>query len=178
MPRIVSKPVKWFSLASFFFLLIALLLFGPGETLRYRFQKEVLTPAFGDPIDQTTRRLAGHAAINCGRVAIHGDPSEATSCSLAAQAKKQPFRVVYDRQGTDSQIADAIVRDAKGKLYRVEYDSCPAGCGFSIYYQRTYLASCAQQQGLIGDPGGRLTCPFSEPFDPKGVKHGPLIFLW
>jgi hypothetical protein len=177
MPRRMPRLKKWLFLTSLFFLLIVLLLFGLGSTPGYRLQTWVLTPFFGDPIERATRSLSGNQAIDCGRVVIRGNPSQATHCSLAAQSKGLPFRVVYELQGTDSDIADAFVRTPDGRLFRVAYDSYPQGCGFSIWFQRIYSAQCAQPQGVDVDSNGRLTCPFATQFDPRGAKHGPLLIF-
>jgi hypothetical protein len=177
MPRRMSRLKKWLLLSSLFFLLVVLLLFGLGGTPGYRLQTWILTPLFGDPIERTTRSLSGNQAIECGRVGVRGNPSKATLCSLAAQYKGLPFRVAYELQGIDSHIAEAIVRTPDSRLFRVTYDSCPQGCGFSIWFQRTYSAQCAQPQGVVVDSNGRLTCPFATPLDPSGVKHGPLLIF-
>jgi hypothetical protein len=172
------KLMKWFFLGSVFVLLIAIVLLWLAHEFGYPLQTHVLTPLFGDPIDRMARRLAGREAINCGRVGWHGDPNEATRCSLEAQAKGLPFRVVYRIPGVDSIIADAFVHTPDGRLIRIVYDSCPQGCGFSIWFQRIYYAPCEQPQRLGVDSHGRLTCPFAAPFDPRRVKHGPLLIFY
>ncbi len=178
MPERMLKLVKWLFLGSVFILLIAIVLLWQGRTLGYPLQKHVLTPLFGDPIDRMARRLAGREAINCGRVGWHGDPRSATSCTLAAQAKGLPFRVVYESPGSESSYSNALVRTPDGRLFRLFYDSCPGACNFSFWLQATYAAPCAQQPGMTAGSNGRLTCAFATPLDPGRVKHGPLLIFY
>ena len=172
------KLMKWFLLGTVLALLIAIVLLWQGRTLGYPVQTHVLTPIFGDPIDRMARRLAGREAINCGRVGWHDGPNEATRCALEAQAEGLPFRVVYESHGIESSYSNALVRTPDGLLFRVFYDSCPGVCNFSFWLQATYAARCAQPAGMTVGSDGRLTCAFAAPFDPRGVKHGPLLIFY
>ncbi len=172
------KLWKWFVLAAWVTSFIALTLFSIGLSYGDWLQERVFTPIFGEPIDQMTRHLAGRDAIDCGRVRIRRDPAMATSCALEARAKRSPFRVAYDVVGTDSLIADGFAIGPDGRLFRVLYDGCPEGCGFSILRQSTYAAECAPPQNLVMDSHGKLTCLFAKPFDPDEAKHGPVLIFW
>ena len=104
------------------------------------------------------RDLAGPESVDCGWVTIGQDPSKATACALDANAKGKPFRIVYQVQGIDSIVAGGIVRTPEGKLLALEYDSCPAGCGYSETQQSTVVSSCPQPYRLYVNPKGRINC--------------------
>lgn len=115
-------------------------------------------PFTGDLMDWKARYLAGFRGTNCGRVKIGADPTKATRCALDAYAAGRPFRVAYNFQGFDSQIAGGIVRTSRGKLQALSYDSCPMGCGFSLTQQRVQVAACPEPYYLYVSPKGRANC--------------------
>jgi len=117
-----------------------------------------LVPVIGDAMDWRSHYLAGLSSVNCGRVTVRGDAAAATQCALQAQARAQPFRVIYNIQGIDSIVAGGIVRTPRGALLAMSYDSCPYGCGFSLLQQRVQVAPCPQPYHLYVNPKGRINC--------------------
>jgi hypothetical protein len=61
-----------------------------------------------------TKELAGSDAIDCGRVDPTQDPSLGVACVKRAMNEKRPFRIVIDRRGIDSKVANGLVLDASG----------------------------------------------------------------
>jgi len=118
----------------------------------------IVVPVIGDAMDWKSHYLAGFHSVDCGRVKIRGDASQATHCALDANAKGQPFRVIYQIQGIDSIVAGGIVRTHEGKLFALSYDSCPSGCGFSLLRQRVTVSSCPEPYHLYVNPKARINC--------------------
>jgi hypothetical protein len=94
-----------------------------------------------DPLERESKKLAGPSAMDCGRVEISGNPKTATDCALAAQKAGKPFRIRYELQGVDSEVAVAIVRTPAGIVSTLSYDSlgmpvlprpCPVPVQFSV----------------------------------------------
>jgi len=112
----------------------------------------------GDEMDWKSHYLAGLSSINCGRTKIGQSASPITQCALGADAKGQPFRAIYNIQGIDSLVAGGIVRTRSGTLLALAYDSCPAGCGFSMLRQRVLVTPCPQPYHLYVNPKGRINC--------------------
>lgn len=112
----------------------------------------------GDAMDGASKNLAGWRGVDCGRVKVRGDATLATQCALQANANARPFRVIYNIQGFDSIVAGAIVRTPRGKLFALNYDSCPSGCGFSLLQQRVQVTSCPEPYHLYVNPLGRINC--------------------
>ena len=80
-------------------------------------------------LDTRIQTLVGRRAIDCWRVAHHGDRTESTVCTVRASKGNQPFSVRYDRGGIDSDVETAIVRSKNGRFIRLEYDSDVRGSG-------------------------------------------------
>ena len=177
MPGTPKKILRRTALGTLFLLASVFLFLWITATFGYSIQTHLISPIFGDPIERTTRRLAGRDAVDCGRVDIHGDSTSATRCSLDAQSEGRSFRVIYNRQGTDSTIADAFIRTLDGRLYRIGYDSRPQGRGFSLLRQRTYSAPCLASENFVVDPRGRLYCHFPKQVDLDGLRYGPLLLF-
>jgi hypothetical protein len=119
----------------------------------------LLVPVLGDAMDWRTRYLAGWRGVDCGRVRIGEDATEASQCALKAQSDGRPFHVVYNVQGIDSRVAGAIVRTSSGQLLALSYDSCPSGCGGTSFLgQRVSVSRCPEPNHLFLNPKARLNC--------------------
>jgi hypothetical protein len=119
-------------------------------------------------LDSESRRLAGPHAIDCGRVSLNGNPEAATKCALLAQKAGKPFRVRYDLQGIDSEVALAIIRSPVGTVCRLLYDSDPSGGGRrggGVVLSR----KCPDPGHLWVDSGGRIDCLQKESSPPAIV---------
>jgi uncharacterized membrane protein YuzA (DUF378 family) len=68
----------------------------------------------GDAMERRSRQLASMGAINCGRVGIGGNPKKPTDCALVANSAAAPFRIRYDIQGIDSDVAGGFARTPDG----------------------------------------------------------------
>jgi hypothetical protein len=112
----------------------------------------------GDAMDWRSRLLAGFGSVTCGRVPIRGDASAATQCALKANAEGKPFRVTYNIQGIDEEVAGGIVRTPQGRLLGLSFYGCPIGCGFSFLAQRVTITECPQPYHLYVNPKGRINC--------------------
>jgi hypothetical protein len=108
------------------------------------------------------------AAMDCGRVAIAGNPKVASGCALAAQSAGKPFRVRYDIQGFDSFVAVAIVRTPIRTVGALQYDSDPAGGGGRAH-EVVYPKRCPEPVHLWLNPSGRINCFQKESSRPKDV---------
>lgn len=157
MDATVKRRRRWFLWA--FVAIVACFLFLLADL---RGQTYPLVHVIGDAMDWRSHYLAGLRSVNCGRVALRGDASAATECALQAQAKGQPFRVIYSIRGIDSLLAGGIVRTPSGALLFLSYDSCPWGCGFSLLRQRVAVIPCPQPYHLYVNPANRINC-----FQPK-----------
>jgi hypothetical protein len=144
----------WKSLLLMALLLVCLEVFLPNLLGLTR----VLVLVVGDAMDWRSHSLARLGSTNCGRVKIGRDPSKATACALEESAKGRPFRVVYQIQGIDSIVAGGIVRTPGGKLLALNYDSCPSGCGFSLWRQTVTASPCPEPYHLYVNPKGRINC--------------------
>src|SRR5574340_764342 len=113
MYRVAERILQ---IAAWFFAILTVLvfLFAPVGSLTI--------PVFGDAMDWKMHYLAGLRSVNCGRVNIRGDVSNATKCALDANAKGEAFRVAYQVQGIDSIVVGGIVRTSSGKLLSLTYD--------------------------------------------------------
>jgi hypothetical protein len=112
----------------------------------------------GDAMDWRSRVLAGIGSIDCGRVEIRGDPSQATKCALEANTRSQSFRVIYNIQGIDESLAGGFVRTRHGAVFGLTFYGCPMGCGFSLWAQRVQVTPCPQPYHLYVNPNGRISC--------------------
>ena len=77
------------------------------------------------PIRNRLAVLAGHGAINCGRVTPRTDPEPSSKCVFESFDNHRPFYVLYDTQEfrIDSHFIDALAGDKSGNLYDVEFSS-------------------------------------------------------
>jgi hypothetical protein len=122
-------------------------------------------------LDSESKRLAGAHAIDCGRVSLDGDPKAATKCALSAQKAGKPFRVRYDVQGVDSEVALATVRTPEGTVCLLLYDSDPSGGGRrgdGVVLSRR----CPDPVHLSVDPRGRIDC-FQKESSPPPILMCP-----
>jgi len=71
--------------------------------------------------------VAGSDATNCGHIKRGTDPSQALTCLSELITIKRPFKVAFDVQGVDSQIALAVAKSANGPVTLLRYDSNPGG---------------------------------------------------
>jgi hypothetical protein len=110
-----------------------------------------------DRLESASISLAGPGAVDCGRVPPHGDPKEATDCTLNAVSHRTPFRVRYDLQGIDSFPALGIVGTSDGKLYELHFDSDAMGHGRRFGAQTLQTLSCPEPP-VLSQSHGRLTC--------------------
>jgi hypothetical protein len=117
----------------------------------------------GDRMDWESQLLAGLRSVNCGRVRIRGDASLATQCALHANAEGKPFRVIYEIQGYDSNVAGAVVRTHSGRLLFLSYD------GMSLLRQRIGVSPCPQPYHLYVNPLGRINCFQQELSYPQNI---------
>ena len=117
----------------------------------------------GDRMDWESQFLAGLRSVNCGRVRIRGDASLATRCALHADAERKPFRVIYEIQGYDSNVAGAVVRTRKGRLLFLSFD------GMSFLRQRVDVTPCPQPYHLYVNPLGRINCFHEELSYPQNI---------
>ena len=91
---------------------------GPGPVLIAVLDPAAIFKEGTDALDRQSRQLAGPGAINCGRVQLRASAEAASKCALKAQDARKPFRVRYDLQGVDSEVAIAIIRTPKGTVGR------------------------------------------------------------
>jgi len=162
-----------------FFIIAAVVVFGVVGAIAWtrrfpRPQPQLRIPSliaaeFGpDRLEKQSKEWAGPQGIDCGRVPVRGDPKAATACALAAQKAGKPFRVRYDLQGIDSEVAMGIVRTPAGKVIAISYDGDPSGHwrygdGF------TYPKLCPEPVHLWVNPGGRINCFQQASAPPKDV---------
>jgi hypothetical protein len=107
-----------------------------------------------DAMDLRSRSLVGADGIDCGRVKVNGDPKMATDCALKAESEGRPFRVRYDIQGIDSEVAGGVVRTPSGDLYGLWFDRevREVGVGHSSE------DPCPKPYHLWVNPKGRVNC--------------------
>jgi len=116
-----------------------------------------------DQLDYKMVELAGVRAVNCGRVPLHGDTKAANDCALRALSGKRPFRVRYDLQGIDSEVAYALVRTPGGRLNEIDFDSDISGGRFPQGAPRITVKPCPQPTNVrlsdkLGLRGKLPTC--------------------
>lgn len=114
-----------------------------------------------DLLEKRSKALVGEDAIDCGRVAIEGDPKIASDCALAAQAAGKPFRVRYEMRGFDSEVAVVLLRTPGGQVLALSYDSDITGRG-ARGFEAVNVSECPTPVHLWVNPKGRLNC-----FQPK-----------
>lgn len=119
----------------------------------------VVVRVFGDSMDWRSHRMMGWRGIDCGTVKIGTDPAAATDCALQAQSQGKAFRVRYNIQGIDSDVAGGIVRTTSGELYALSFDGDPSGGGrTSLVRQHSAKFACPQPYHLWVNPKGRVNC--------------------
>jgi hypothetical protein len=113
----------------------------------------------GDAMERRSRQLATMGAINCGRVGIGGNPKKPTDCALAANSAGAPFRIRYDIQGIDSDVAGGFARTPDGQLFALSFDGDPTGGGgTSFTRQHVTVTECPKPYHFYVNPMGRLNC--------------------
>lgn len=123
------------------------------------FPKRIVLYVAGDGLDWHSRRLIGWQAVDCGRVAIRHNPQEATNCALKADAEGRPFRVRYNIQGYDSEVAVDVVRARDNHVYMLNFVGDPMGkSGVSFFRQTTAQIACPEPIHLYVNPKGRINC--------------------
>jgi hypothetical protein len=128
---------------------------------------------FGDAWERQSRKLSGSRAIDCGRVSVRGNPKAATACALNSFREGKPFRVRYDLQGIDSDVAAGLVYTPEGILYGLDFDGDPSGQGGTSWSrQRIEQAACPLPLKIYVNPNGRVNC-FSEDAVPPGNVMSP-----
>jgi hypothetical protein len=126
--------------------------------------------ALGDAMDRRERLLATRYGVDCGRVRIHADPTEATKCVLRAEGEGRAFRVRYDILGYDSDVAGGLVRTPRGQVYALSFDGDPRGFGgTSFRRQRVDQQTCPEPIHLYVNPKGRLNCFTSQLVPPANL---------
>lgn len=125
----------------------------------------------GDSMDWRSRRMMGWRGIDCGTVKIGADPHAATDCALKAQSQGKAFRVRYNIQGFDSDVAGGVVRTPSGELYGLSFDGEPSGGGggTSLVLQRSTKFACPQPYHLWVNPKGRVNCFQQQLSPPKDI---------
>jgi hypothetical protein len=124
-------------------------IFHPGE---HRFKGE-------DAMEKLGKQLAGASGFDCGRVPVNGDPKAATQCVLRLQKQGRPFRVRYDLQGIDSDVAEGLVRTPLGKIYALDFDGDPSGGGgTNVYGGLAKSFVCPAPVLLELNPKGHVNC--------------------
>lgn len=124
----------------------------------------------GDAMDWRSWWLAGSHSINCGRVRVGQDPTQATKCALEASNAGRPFRVRYDIRGVDSAVAAGLVKTLGGHLYALSFDGNPMGGGrTSLWGQVVCVKSCPEPERLYVNPTGRLNCFQAALSYPRGI---------
>lgn len=165
----VQMKKKWILIAAcVVVILLGLLAIGGDDSFGSRFASR-----FGDAMDWKSRWLAGRHSVNCGRIAVHGDPTAATQCALQAQAQGKPFTVVYNVMGYDAPVAGGIVRTTDGELYALSFDGDPSGGGgVSLLGQRVNKTPCPKPIHLWVNPKGRINC-FQQQLSPPANIMSP-----
>jgi hypothetical protein len=101
-------------------------------------------------------RLSGSQAKACGWVAAGGETDAGWACAQAADAAGQAFWFAIQGRGVDSEVWDAIGRDAHGMRYHLQYDSNPYG--EASLMPRYFRDTCLGAFRLRKDEGTRLEC--------------------
>jgi hypothetical protein len=115
--------------------------------------------ATADAMEICSRRLAGSRARDCGVVHVGDDPAGATKCAITSARKKAPFRVRYNLQGIDSDIAEGFVMTPAGKLFELRFDGDPGGGGgTNPERQRLSKHWCSRDRLYIDTRTGRARC--------------------
>lgn len=91
---------------------------------------------------------------------IRGDPEPATRCVLKAFSHKMPFRVRYDRQGIDSDVALGVVGAPDDQVFEIDFDGNVMGGGRTTPgLERTIVKTCPKPVVLKERwPSGMVTC--------------------
>jgi hypothetical protein len=125
---------------------------------------------FEDAMEIGSRKLAGTRAIDCGRVEILESPERATKCGLVAFQQHKPFRVRYNVQGIDSNVAAGLALTEKGNLYEMSFDGDPrGGGGTSPRRQRWSKELCPKPFQVRVTKSGRLTCYSDQPVKNRSI---------
>ena len=110
------------------------------------------------------KKIAGPAAINCGRVAINEDRTKVTACALRAYRHHKAFQVIYDEQGIDAEVSMGMSWNGKNAPYFVTFDSMgldgyPLPPGSSMPDgSHTIVQRCSKPVRVFVNRYGELDC--------------------
>jgi hypothetical protein len=122
-----------------------------------------------DLLEKRSLQLTGPNAVDCGTVALRGNPKKATNCALRANKAGKPFRVRYELMGADSYVADALVRLPDGTVQALSYDSDAAGGGRRRGAETVSHSQCPTPIHLYTTSNGQLRCVPPKP--PNGPPN-------
>jgi hypothetical protein len=92
----------------------------PPLTLKVSLSREEVDPSLPE---SRYKKIAGPAAINCGRAGIGKDRTPAMACGMRAYKDHKAFYVIFDEQGIDAEVTTGMSWNGKDVPYFVEYDS-------------------------------------------------------
>ena len=125
---------------------------------------------FGDAMDWRERSLATRHGVNCGEIKVRHDARAATACVLKAQDEGRPFRVRYDLQGYDADVAGGLARTPGGQVFALSFDGDPLGMlGVSLSRQRVSQSPCPEPLHLYVNAKGRVNCFTSQLVQPRNI---------
>jgi hypothetical protein len=110
------------------------------------------------------RTIAGNAAVDCGFIRIWQKPDAASNCVLKVHAEGKPFYVAYVDVGIDSDIAQGFAGDARGNVFKLEYDSAgtsPDGLPKNVQLSdgnHITIEPCSKRGRLRTAKSGKVTC--------------------
>jgi hypothetical protein len=79
-------------------------------------------PSFGE-FRSTVKDLAGTGARDCGVIRLRETNHRLLDCAREAIQSNEPFAIIVQRQGIDSQIFSGLVRSKTGEIWSVDWDS-------------------------------------------------------
>ena len=85
------------------------------------------SPPISSPITDKLVHLSGASANDCGILTLGADLNPGWKCAVESDADQRPFWLAVQTRGMDSDVWQAIGRDASGKRYILTYDSNPQG---------------------------------------------------
>ena len=112
----------------------------------------------GDLLERESRKMAGPAAVDCGRAPL-GGPLRVNDCVLSAMREKRPFRARFIVLGIDAHIERALIEAADGSAYEITFMEGPyVPAEYTLYEKQCPepLKLELTDQGSV--EGGRLTC--------------------
>ena len=86
------------------------------------------TLEYREPMVSSAKELAGLDAIECGLVGLGDVADGAFECVEAHLSNDQrAFWMARQGESWDSEVWDAVVRDGRGEVFVIRYDSDPSG---------------------------------------------------